>query len=127
MFILNLLIDVLIVYLDFLKFGTQLSNEKISFRLRHIKSKMDLEQKVRAGTENLISAMTGGASAASSSSPLTSSAGSGDAAKLKLELESKVTEANAKIAFLQKSEQQFAGLLIGKMEEDEDLNPMTGE
>ena len=70
---------------------------------------MDIEQKVLTGTENLILAM----------SKNNSSVADPSHQKIKTELETKLAEANAKVSYLLKSEQQFAALQVS----DENESP----
>ncbi|KAJ3224500.1 Serine/threonine kinase [Clydaea vesicula] len=96
--------------LDYLKVNTTLTTEKVNFRLNHIKGKLDLEQKVKAGTGNLLEAMKKNPN---SDQKL--------ANELKSGLEQKILEANAKIGFLNKSAQQYSGLVVTSDEEEEDV------
>lgn len=80
--------------IDYLKFGNTITPEQIKFRLWNVKTKLDLEKKVKSGTENLITAMA-------ASNP-----------RMKAELEEKITEANLKISILSKSEHKYNELYL---------------
>ncbi|RKO88225.1 hypothetical protein BDK51DRAFT_24558, partial [Blyttiomyces helicus] len=83
---------------DHLRFTTQITTEKIKYRLREVRHKLGLEQKVKSGTENLVSAMT---CAPSDPDP-----------KMMQELEEKLADANAKVLFLSKAEHRYANLSV---------------
>ncbi|RKO87475.1 kinase-like domain-containing protein, partial [Blyttiomyces helicus] len=83
---------------NYLRFTTQLTTEKIKYRIREVRHKLDLEQKVKSGTENLVTAMTGGHSTPDP--------------KTMQELEEKLAEANAKVCFLAKAEHRYATLSV---------------
>ncbi|KAJ3022317.1 Serine/threonine kinase [Thoreauomyces humboldtii] len=91
---------------DNMKYGTALTSEKIKYRLKEVRHKLAVEQKVKAGTENMVKAISGGPSA------------SQDPAVMG-ELMDKIAEANAKLAFLQKADHKYAGLCVADDEEEE--------
>ena len=80
-----------------MKYDTNLSSEKISYRINHIKQKIDLEQKVKTGTENLIIALK--------SNPVPD-------IKLAAELDVKTIEATLKINFLNQSLKKLSSLIV---------------
>ncbi|KAJ3184872.1 Serine/threonine kinase [Gaertneriomyces sp. JEL0708] len=92
---------------DYLKYGTAITSEKIRYRLKEVRHKLDVEQKVKAGTENMIKALGD-----------TPASGSQDPAVMS-ELMEKISDANAKIAFLQKAEHKYSGLSVDDEEEEE--------
>ncbi|KAJ3386805.1 Serine/threonine kinase [Lobulomyces angularis] len=98
--------------LDYLKVDTPLRTEKVNFRLYHIKGKLDLEQKVKAGTSNLVEAMKKNPN---SDQKLSN--------ELQFGLEQKIMEASAKIGFLIKSVQQYSGLVVFRDEDEDDVIP----
>ncbi|KAJ8331322.1 Serine/threonine kinase [Batrachochytrium dendrobatidis] len=42
---------------DFLRYGAAITAEQVQFRVKKIQSKLDIEQKVRTGTENMLAAL----------------------------------------------------------------------
>ncbi|KAJ3079706.1 Serine/threonine kinase, partial [Quaeritorhiza haematococci] len=89
----------------YLETGSALSSEKVKYRLNHVKAKLDLEQKVKAGTENLLMAMHRNRA---------------DSKQI-VEVEAKLQEVREKISFLSKAEQKYAKLNVADEEEEEQL------
>ncbi|KAI9193290.1 kinase-like domain-containing protein [Polychytrium aggregatum] len=81
---------------DFLRADSRLTPEKVKFRLEEVRRKLDLETKVKAGTENMLSAM--------SKSPVEQ--------KLLNELRDKIVEADSKITFLRKAEKAYSDMYV---------------
>ncbi|KAJ3299239.1 Serine/threonine kinase [Borealophlyctis nickersoniae] len=90
---------------DFLRPNTALTTEKVKYRLREVRHKLDVEQKVKSGTENLVAAM---AQAPTAGDP-----------KVRTELEEKLGEANGKVALLNKAVHRYSGLYVEDEENDE--------
>ncbi|TPX64063.1 hypothetical protein SpCBS45565_g06148 [Spizellomyces sp. 'palustris'] len=91
---------------DYLKYGTALTTEKVRYRLKEVRHKLDVEQKVKAGTENMVKAIADAPSASQDPTVMG-------------ELLEKIAEANAKLAFLQKAEHKYSGLSVSDEEEEE--------
>ncbi|KAJ3034450.1 Serine/threonine kinase [Rhizophlyctis rosea] len=92
---------------DYLRLNTALTSDKIKYRLREVRHKLDVEQRVKSGTENLVAAMA-----------RTPTAGTDP--KVRLELEEKLSDVVAKVAFLTKAEHRYAGLYVEDDENDEE-------
>jgi hypothetical protein len=89
---------------DYIKFGNMLTVDQLKFRLHSVKLKLDMEKKVKAGTENFLTAL-----------------GQVDgSAKAKPELEEKIAEAAFKINILGKAEHKYSDLLIDAQEAIDD-------
>ncbi|KAI8588262.1 kinase-like domain-containing protein [Geranomyces variabilis] len=91
---------------DNMKYGTALTAEKVKYRLKEVRHKLAVEQKVKAGTENMVKALSIGPSASQDPTVMG-------------ELMDKIAEANAKTAFLQKAEHKYSGLTVVEDEEEE--------
>ncbi|KAJ3166445.1 Serine/threonine kinase [Geranomyces variabilis] len=91
---------------DNMKYGTALTAEKVKYRLKEVRHKLAVEQKVKAGTENMVKALSIGPSASQDPTVMG-------------ELMDKIAEANAKTAFLQKAEHKYSGLTVVEEEEEE--------
>ncbi|KAJ3327790.1 Serine/threonine kinase [Blyttiomyces sp. JEL0837] len=89
---------------DLVKYGTSITSEKVRYRLFEVRHRLDTEQKVKAGTENLLHAM--------SRNP------AGMDPKVANELRDKMAESNAKISVLSKAEHRYAGLYIPSVDDD---------
>ena len=90
-------------HLEFQRFGNTITSEQIQFRLKNVKAKLDLEKKVKAGTENLLTAL--------SKLPPDALKGSKED-KTRPELEEKIAEANFKVAMLTKAEHKYLELYV---------------
>ncbi|ORX78464.1 hypothetical protein BCR32DRAFT_247144 [Anaeromyces robustus] len=88
---------------DLLKCETGLSNEKIAYKLKEIKWKLDIETKVRTGTEKLIATLNRGQPEEQNK-------------KRVQEIQDKLLECSGKVACLTKSLQRYQGLYIGDEE-----------
>ena len=88
---------------DFLSYGTAITAENVKFRLRQIQNKLDIEQKVRTGTENMLSAL----GAAIENDP-----------RRKAELDQQLIEAKSKEALLMKARNKFSQLYVASDEAD---------
>ncbi|KAJ3150499.1 Serine/threonine kinase [Geranomyces michiganensis] len=91
---------------DNMKYGTALTAEKVKYRLKEVRHKLAVEQKVKAGTENMVKALSVGPSASQDPTVMG-------------ELMDKIAEANAKTAFLHKAEHKYSGLTVVEDEEEE--------
>lgn len=83
-----------------------ISSEKVKYKLSEIRHKLDVEQKVKSGTEKMMQAMT-----------LSSSGG-----KLAAEVEEKMRECDAKVGLLLKAEMKYKGLYFEEEEEEQQGN-----
>jgi len=88
---------------DLLKCETGLSNEKIAYKLKEIRWKLDIETKVRTGTEKLIATLNRGQPEEQNK-------------KRVQEIQDKLLECSGKISCLTKSLQRYQGLYIGDEE-----------
>ncbi|KAJ3149573.1 Serine/threonine kinase [Geranomyces variabilis] len=88
---------------DYLRRDTAITSEKVKYKLQEVRLKLEIEQKVKAGTERMREAMGGAAAAASD----------GDT-KRKVEVDEKYQESNAKVAILQKAQQRYQGLSLNE-------------
>ncbi|KAJ3282065.1 Serine/threonine kinase, partial [Blyttiomyces sp. JEL0837] len=93
-------------HFDFLKSETAITTDKIKYKLSEIKFKVDIEQKVKAGTERMWQVLQ------------TSSEGD---RKRQQQVEEKLVESNSKVALLMKAQQRYQGLDIGS-----DIENTTG-
>eukprot|EP00842_Homolaphlyctis_polyrhiza_P002432 jgi/Hompol1/318/HPOL_002902-RA len=91
-------------HFDYVRYGTAITAEKVKFRLKQIQTKLDIEQKVRTGTENMLSAL----GPAIESDP-----------KRKAELDQQLTEAKSKEMLLLKAKNKFTQLYVAE-DENED-------
>ncbi|KAI9101840.1 kinase-like domain-containing protein [Phlyctochytrium arcticum] len=91
---------------DYMRYGTALTSEKVRYRLREVRHKLEVELKVKAGTENMVKAISGGPTATHDPTVMG-------------ELLEKIAEANSKVLFLQKAEHKYAGLCVATEEEEE--------
>ncbi|KAJ3378379.1 Serine/threonine kinase [Entophlyctis sp. JEL0112] len=94
--------------LDLLKYGNSITTDKVNYRRNEVLHKLDTEQKVKTGTENLLTAM------------LNLNTGPVDQ-KIKDELKEKMAESNAKITVLEKSKHRYHALYVSTTEEDDVL------
>ena len=92
---------------DYLRLNTALTTEKIKYRLKEVRHKLDVEQRVKSGTENLVAAMARTPTAAADP-------------KVRMELEEKLSDVVAKVAFLTKAEHRYAGLYVDDENENEE-------
>ncbi|KAJ3059654.1 hypothetical protein HK102_009887 [Quaeritorhiza haematococci] len=114
-----------------LKSGTAYSSEKLRYRLNHVRAKLDLETKVKTGTENLYAAIMHNKAASDGISGGGAGGGAAAAAamglgdpKQRMEVERKISEANARVAFLTKAEHHYSKLFVE--DEDADAEPVLG-
>ncbi|KAJ3123102.1 Serine/threonine kinase [Nowakowskiella sp. JEL0407] len=98
--------------LDFLKCETPITNEKVKYKLAGVRQKLDVESKVKAGTERMEQAMIG-------SSELDK--------KIQEEIMEKLRESTAKVAILQKSEQRYRSLFVENDDAENELEEGTEE
>ncbi|KND02050.1 AGC/PKC protein kinase [Spizellomyces punctatus DAOM BR117] len=87
---------------DYLRRDTPITSEKVKYKLQEVKFKLDVEQKVKTGTERMRQALAEDSDA----DP-----------KRRLEVEEKMAEANAKVAILHKAQQRYQGLYVQEDEE----------
>ncbi|KAJ3161125.1 Serine/threonine kinase [Geranomyces michiganensis] len=99
---------------DYLRRDTAITSEKVKYKLQEVRSKLEIEQKVKAGTERMREAMGGTAAAAASDTDT----------KRKVEVEEKYQESNAKVAILQKAQQRYQGL---SLKEEKQPPPQTAD
>jgi len=85
---------------DLLKCETGLSNEKIAYKLKEIKWKLDIETKVKAGTEKLFATIN------------RQQAEEQDKKRVQ-EIQDKLLESSGKVSCLNKALQRYQGLYIG--------------
>ncbi|KAI9105929.1 kinase-like domain-containing protein [Phlyctochytrium arcticum] len=90
---------------DYLRRDIPITSEKVKYKLREVRNKLDVEQKVKAGTENMKVALA----ASSEGDP-----------KRKLEVDEKLAESNAKVAILHRAQQRYQGLYVQEDDEKED-------
>ncbi|KAJ1536816.1 Serine/threonine kinase [Nowakowskiella sp. JEL0078] len=94
--------------IDFIRSNTPLTNEKLTFRKKEARHRLEVEERVLAGTENLIDALK--------RNPATDQA-------VYFDLKQKIAESRARIHFLQKADDDIEKLLGGQvLEEDETLD-----
>lgn len=86
-----------------------LSTEKVKFKLNEVKSKLEIEQKVKAGTEKLSQVMNN----------------QDVDKKRQIEVNEKLAESNAKVALLNKALQRYQGLYVGDPDEIESSSNNT--
>ncbi|KAJ3413318.1 Serine/threonine kinase [Chytridiales sp. JEL 0842] len=89
---------------DHCKYSSTITTEKVKFRVKEIQNKLDMEQKVKAGTENLLYAL--------GQSP------AGMDPKVAHELRDKMAESNAKISALMKAEHRYKALYVSADSEE---------
>ncbi|KAI8813372.1 kinase-like domain-containing protein [Cladochytrium replicatum] len=89
---------------DFLRADTPLTNEKFQYRIRQISQKLELEGRVRIGTENLLNALN-------RNHP--------SDASIYRDLDGKIAETNAREAFLKKAMQKYQKYVVNDDEEEE--------
>ncbi|KAJ3260208.1 Serine/threonine kinase [Chytriomyces hyalinus] len=92
---------------DLLKYGSAITTEKVKYRLQEIMHKLDTEQKVKTGTENLLHAMFNLNNA-------------GVDQKVANELKDKMAESNAKIAVLEKAKHRYSALYVAPPADDQE-------
>ncbi|ORY24440.1 kinase-like protein [Rhizoclosmatium globosum] len=93
---------------DLMKYGTAITGDKVKHRLQEILHKLDTEQKVKTGTENLLHAMMNLNSAASVDQ------------RVAVELRDKMAESNAKIGVLEKAKHRYSALYVAPVGEEEE-------
>ncbi|KAJ3094878.1 Serine/threonine kinase, partial [Physocladia obscura] len=84
---------------DLIKYGNAITTEKVKYRLTEILHKLDTEQKVKTGTENLLHAMVN-----LNAGPLDQ--------RVTAELRDKMAESNAKINVLEKAKHRYNALYV---------------
>ncbi|KAJ3010158.1 Serine/threonine kinase [Thoreauomyces humboldtii] len=89
--------SVVLSQFDYLRRDTAITSEKVNYKLGEVRSKLDIELKVKAGTERMREAM--GANT------------DGDN-KRKVEIDEKMQESRAKVGILQKALQRYEGLYV---------------
>ena len=94
-----------------MKYGEQITSEKVKYRLAEVRHRLDVEQKIKAGTENLLAAL--GRNPA------------GIDTKVANELREKLSMAQTKISVLSQAERRYAGLYVeplpGAADEEDSL------
>jgi predicted nucleotide-binding protein (sugar kinase/HSP70/actin superfamily) len=88
------------------QFNSVITAEKVKFRIKEIRSKLDIEYKVKAGIENMLVALA--------------KAPSGIDPKIRNELREKMNESNTKILVLTKAENRYRTLTFTENDESED-------
>ncbi|KAI8926555.1 kinase-like domain-containing protein [Entophlyctis helioformis] len=91
-------------HFDYVRFGTAITADKVKFRLKQIQAKLDIEQKVRTGTENMVSAL----GAAMEVDP-----------RRKAELDQQLAEAKGKESLLIKAKNKFTQLYVAEDEQED--------
>jgi hypothetical protein len=84
--------------LDYLMGDVPLSKEKVAYKLAGVRKRLDVELKVKAGTEKMAQAMRG------------------SGGKRMQEVEEKMRECGGKVGVLQKAELKYKNLMIGSVE-----------
>ncbi|KAJ3030437.1 UNVERIFIED_CONTAM: Serine/threonine kinase [Siphonaria sp. JEL0065] len=97
---------------DLMKYGSAITGDKVKYRLQEIVHKLDTEQKVKTGTENLLHAMV---------NLNTSNVDQ----RVAVELRDKMAESNAKIAVLEKAKHRYSALYIAPVGEPEEDDTLT--
>ncbi|KAI8620657.1 kinase-like domain-containing protein [Chytriomyces sp. MP71] len=92
---------------DLMKYGSAITSEKVKYRLQEIMHKLDTEQKVKTGTENLLHAMFNLNTA-------------GVDQRVAGELKEKMAESNSKIAVLEKARHRYSALYVAPVQEEDD-------
>ncbi|KAL6616901.1 hypothetical protein LY90DRAFT_189999 [Neocallimastix californiae] len=98
---------------DLLKCETGLSNEKIAYKLREIKWKLDVETKVKTGTEKLFTTINRGQPEEQNKKRIQ-------------EIQDKLLDSSGKVTCLTKALQRYQGLYIGN-ENDIDIEKVEEE
>jgi len=99
----NLWNNYLFTTIDLLKCETGLSNEKIAYKLKEIKWKLEIETKVKAGTEKLFATINRQQAEEQNK-------------KRVQEIQDKLLESSGKVLCLNKALQRYQGLYIGDEE-----------
>nr|KAJ3412449.1 Serine/threonine kinase [Polyrhizophydium stewartii] len=97
-------------HFDFLRYGTAITAEKVQFRLKQIQAKLDIEQKVRTGTENMLSAL-----------------GPAIDPRRKAELDQQLAEAKAKEALLLKAKAKFDQIYVRVDDQDDSAHMLDAQ
>ncbi|KAI9344598.1 kinase-like domain-containing protein [Obelidium mucronatum] len=92
---------------DLIKYGSAITDDKVKYRLEEIMHKLDTEQKVKAGTENLLHAMVNLNTANVDQ-------------RVAVELRDKMAESNAKIAVLEKAKHRYNTLYVAPVLDPEE-------
>ncbi|KAJ3118143.1 Serine/threonine kinase [Phlyctochytrium bullatum] len=93
---------------DLLKYASSITSEKVKFRLKEVRQKLDTESKLKVGTDNLVLAL--------SRSPPTA-----ETQKKLADLRQQLNDAQFRITALTKAEHRYASLFIATGEEDDTL------
>ncbi|KAI9338559.1 kinase-like domain-containing protein [Zopfochytrium polystomum] len=93
---------------DYWRCDSALTTEKLVHKLQEIRFKVDVEQKVKAGTERLFQVV---------------SASAGTDRERRQQVEDKLAESNGKMALLLKAQQRYQGLFVGDLESLNDDDP----
>ncbi|KAJ3118144.1 Serine/threonine kinase [Phlyctochytrium bullatum] len=93
---------------DLLKFASAITSEKVKFRLKEVRHKLDTETKVKAGTDNLVQALSRGPPTAETQKKLA-------------DLREQLNDAQFRITALTKAEHRYASLFIATGEDDDTL------
>ncbi|KAJ3125778.1 Serine/threonine kinase [Nowakowskiella sp. JEL0407] len=99
--------DVRYTAMDFLRFNTPLTSEKLAYRLKETRHRLELEERVFAGTQNLVEAL--------GRNPATDPT-------IYSDLRMKIQESKGRIQFLQKNEVDIDKLLVVKNTDEEELH-----
>ena len=94
---------ILILVLDYLRSDTPISSERLKYKLDDIAYKIDVEQKVKAGTERMWQVILQNSSS--------------NDEKHQMQVEDKLAECNSKVSILAKAKQKYQTLYV---EDDED-------
>ncbi|KAJ3067323.1 Serine/threonine kinase, partial [Podochytrium sp. JEL0797] len=92
---------------DLMKYGSAITGDKVKYRLQEIMHKLDTEQKVKTGTENLLHAMVN-----LNTTNLDQ--------RVAVELRDKMAESNAKIAVLERAKHRYSALYVAPVEGEEE-------
>ncbi|KAH6565313.1 hypothetical protein BASA50_008961 [Batrachochytrium salamandrivorans] len=94
-------------HFDYLRYGTAITAEQVEFRIKQIQSKLDIEQKVRTGTENMLSAL----------GPAIN-----DDPRRKARLDQKLAEAKAKETLLLKAKNKLDQIYVKDSTSEDELH-----
>ncbi|RKO97375.1 hypothetical protein CAUPRSCDRAFT_10947 [Caulochytrium protostelioides] len=96
---------------DMLKFSTAITAEKIHYRLNEVRSKLESENRYKAGFENMLAAKAATSSGAS---------GSKEDVRIRQDLEQELHEVNTRIKMLTTAAHRYKGLTVGAADDGED-------
>ncbi|KAJ3194995.1 Serine/threonine kinase [Irineochytrium annulatum] len=94
--------------MDLVTYASTITSEKVRFRMKEVRYKLETEQRMKVGTENLLSVVGKGGT-------------SGGDPRMVLELHEKLAESAAKILALTKADHRYAALYVATGEEDDTL------